>query len=261
MMADQRTPPRPIRTLSVIMAVYNEEPTIKQAVDAVLVAELPDAIDLQLIIVESNSTDETRAIVTSYDDPRITLLLQDEPKGKGNAVRAGLSHVTGQIILLQDGDLEYSVEDYPKLLAPIIADDAKFVLGSRHAKGKPMREFADAKLTSRILNIGHWIFTGLFNAIYGTRLRDPFTMYKVFRTECATGLVWVSNRFDFDIELVAKLVRRGYAPLEVSITYHSRGYAEGKKVRLIRDPLTWIVALFRFRFSKLGRTPPPSSTA
>ena len=253
-------PRGPVHTLSVIMAVYNEEPTVKKAVDGVLSADLPDGIDLQLIIVESNSTDETRAIVSGYDDPRITLVLQDQPRGKGNAVRAALPLVTGQAILIQDGDLEYSVDDYPDLLAPIIAGETDFVLGSRHVKGKPMREFADEKLTSHVLNAGHWIFTSLFNAIYGTRLRDPFTMYKVFRTECIAGLEFVSNRFDFDHELVAKLVRRGYVPVEVPVTYRSRSYADGKKVRLIRDPLSWIVALVRFRFSKLERTPPPSDT-
>lgn len=254
-------PPGPVHTLSVVMAVYNEGPTVKQAVDAVLSADLPGGIDLELIIVESNSIDETRAICSGYDDPRITLVLQDRPKGKGNAVRAGLKHVAGQVVLLQDGDLEYSVDDYPSLLAPIINGEAAFVLGSRHAKGKPMREFADEKLTSRIMNAGHWIFTALFNAIYGTRLRDPYTMYKVFRTECIDGLDFVSNRFDFDVELVAKLVRRGYVPVEVSITYHSRGYAEGKKVRLIRDPLSWIVALLRFRFTSLERTSPTPDIA
>lgn len=236
------------------MAVYDEEPTVKKAVDAVLLAHLPGDMGLQLIIVESNSTDETRAIVSSYDDPRITLILQDAARGKGNAVREGLTLVTGQVVLIQDGDLEYSVEDYPDLLAPIIAGETDFVLGSRHAKGVPMRDFADARLVSRIMNAGHWIFTGLFNVFFGTRLRDPFTMYKVFRTECTTGLDFVSNRFDFDYELVAKLVRRGYVPVEVPVTYHSRSYADGKKVRLIRDPLSWIVALFRFRFTPLERT-------
>jgi glycosyltransferase involved in cell wall biosynthesis len=236
------------------MAVYNEEPTVKKVVDAVLHADLPGDMGLQLIIVESNSTDETRAIVSSYDDPRIALILQDVARGKGNAVRQGLTQVTGQVVLIQDGDLEYSVEDYPDLLAPIIAGETDFVLGSRHAKGVPMRDFADARLVSRIMNAGHWIFTSLFNVFFGTRLRDPFTMYKVFRTECITGLNFVSNRFDFDYELVAKLVRRGYVPVEVPVTYRSRGYADGKKVRLIRDPLSWIVALFRFRFTSLEGT-------
>ena len=260
-MSNPSAPPGTIDTLSVIMAVYNEAPTVKKAVDAVLYADLPAGTEIQLIIVESNSTDETRGMVTSYDDPRLKVVLQDEPKGKGNAVRTGLKYVTGQVVLLQDGDLEYSVEDYQVLLAPISAGEAEFVLGSRHAKGKPMREFAGDHLTSRLLNAGHWVFTGLFNAIYGTRLRDPYTMYKVFRTECIEGMDFVSNRFDFDIELVAKLVRRGYVPIEVPVTYHSRGYDEGKKVRLIWDPLTWIVALIRFRFASLGGSSPSRDIA
>ncbi|MDH3470884.1 MAG: glycosyltransferase family 2 protein [Acidimicrobiia bacterium] len=237
--------------LSVILAAYDEEATIAEVIDSVLAVSLPDRVELELIIVESNSSDDTRDLVSKYTDPRVSLVLQDEPRGKGHAVRQGLRHVTGDIVLIQDGDLEYSVADYPALIEPILQGRTQFVLGSRHVKGRPMRDFADAKLTSRILNAGHWIFTGLFNLLYGTRLRDPFTMYKVFRTECIHGLEFVANRFDFDYELVAKLVRRGYQPLEVPVIYHSRGFDAGKKVRPIRDPLTWIVALFRFRFSKL----------
>ncbi len=154
-------------------------------------------------------------------------------------------------MLIQDGDLEYSVDDYAVLLDPIISGTADFVLGSRHEPGRPMREFEGARRTSALLNVAHWTFASLFNVLYQTNLRDPFTMYKVFRTDCIDGLDFVADRFDFDFELVAKLVRRGYMPIEIPIHYESRGFDEGKKVRMIRDPLTWIVALVRFRFSSL----------
>jgi glycosyltransferase involved in cell wall biosynthesis len=244
--------PRPVEMLSVVLPVYNEEETIEEVLRNVLKVSLPPGVQLQLVVVESNSKDRTRQLVQDYElDPRVSLVLQDAPRGKGNAVRAGLRHVRGDAVLIQDGDLEYSVDDYAVLLERIICGDADFVLGCRHERGRPMREFEGAKGTSTVLNAAHWTFATLFNLVYGTNLRDPFTMYKVFRTECIEGLDFVADRFDFDWELVAKLVRRGYRPIEIPVSYNSRGFDEGKKVRPIRDPLTWLVALVRFRFSHI----------
>ncbi len=103
------------------------------------------------------------------------------------------------------------------------------------------------------MNLGHVFFTALFNVVYGTRLRDPFTMFKVFRRDCLYGLTFESNRFDFDWELVGKLVRAGYRPLEIPVNYRSRSFSEGKKVSFFRDPLTWIRACFKYRFVRLGK--------
>ena len=115
-------------------------------------------------------------------------MLQDAPRGKGAAVREGFEHVTGGIILIQDADLEYSVDDYPKLIDPIWRGDVDFTLGCRHVPGQPMRVMDEMRNVARIVNVAHWVFTWLFNVTYGTRLRDPFTMYKVFRTECLDGV-------------------------------------------------------------------------
>lgn len=234
------------------MPVYNEEATVAEAVDNVLATPLPKGVTLELVIVESNSTDDTRQIVEKYERVAgVELILQETARGKGNAVREGFRHLTGDVVLIQDGDLEYRVEDYPRLLEPIIEGRADFVLGSRHTPDGAIRRFVDAKHISLVMNVAHWFFATLFNVVYRTWLRDPFTMYKVFRRECIQGLEFVANRFDFDWELVAKLVRSGYRPLEVPVSYFSRGYASGKKVRFFRDPLTWLVALVRFRFSRL----------
>src|SRR5262249_34208679 len=149
-----------------------------------------------------NSSDGTREIVQEYASrSSVTLILQDRPRGKGYAVRAGLRSATGDAILIQDGDLEYSMDDYPSLLAPIEAGTSAFVLGSRHVRGQPMRHFEESRATSAMLNTAHWIFTALFDVVYDVRLRDPFTMYKVFRRQCLDGLDFVSDRFDFDWEL------------------------------------------------------------
>ncbi|MCW3045074.1 MAG: glycosyltransferase [Actinobacteria bacterium] len=237
--------------LSVVLPVYNEAATVGSIIDDVLALDLPD-IDIELIIVESNSSDGSRDVVAGYaDHPRVKLVYQDRPSGKGSAVRAGFCHAAGDILLIQDADLEYRVEEYPIVLAPLIANEANFVLGCRHSPGKAMRHFEAARHMSWLMNGAHWAFTTMFNVVYRTKLRDPFTMYKVFRTSCIVGVPFTSNRFDFDWELVAKLVRLGNIPLEVPITYVSRDFDSGKKVRFFRDPLTWMVALAKFRFTKL----------
>lgn len=241
--------------VNVVMPVYNEAETITEVLDAILAYEHP-AVDIQLVIVESRSTDGTRELLQPYGEhPRVQLFFQDVPRGKGNAVREALRHVTGEIILIQDGDLEYEVSDYTALLEPILAGRTAFVLGNRHVPGVPIREVADHWWLSRLMNGAHWVLATLFNVTYGTRLRDPFTMYKVFRTSCIDGIEFVADRFDFDWELMAKLVRSGYMPLEVPVSYQARGFHKGKKIRPFRDPPTWIAACFRFRFCALRPSP------
>ncbi len=123
--------------------------------------------------------------------------------------------MTGDIILIQDADLEYSVGDYPKLIEPIMRGDVDFTLGCRHVPGQPVRVMEEMRKVARIVNAAHWAFTWFFNITYGTKLRDPFTMYKVFRSECIEGVEFVADRFDFDWELAGKLVRLGYKPIEI----------------------------------------------
>ena len=233
------------------MAVYNEAETVATAIDRVLAVDIPD-VEVELIVVESNSTDGTREVVSRYAaDPRVRLVLQDAPRGKGAAVREGFEHVTGGIILIQDADLEYSVEDYPKLIAPIMRGEVDFTLGCRHVPGQPVRVMDEARFVALVVNSAHWVFAWMFNITYGTKLRDPFTMYKVFRSECIEGVEFVADRFDFDFELAGKLVRLGYKPIEIPVEYEARSFHGGKKVRFFRDPPTWVAACLRFRFSSL----------
>jgi len=241
----------PIR-LSVIVPIFDEQATVQAALDALLAKELPD-FNLEVIIVESNSTDGTRGIVMRYrDHPRVKLILEETPRGKGHAVRAGFAHATGDILLIQDADLEYSLDDYESLLVPIVAGQAAFVLGSRHnGSSWKIRRFTGQPLQALMLNAAHWGFTLLINASFGIWLKDPFTMYKVFRRDCLEGLTFQCNRFDFDWELLIKLVRKGYHPVEIPVNYCSRSFKEGKKIRMFRDPLTWILAWARARFGPL----------
>ena len=128
-----------------------------------------------------------------------------------------------------------------------------FVLGCRQSPEGHwgMRHFGQQSGLSKVMNLGHVGFLLLFNVVYQQRLRDPTTMYKVFRRDAYEGIRFTRDRFDFDWELVCKLVRRGHVPIEVPVNYHSRSFAEGKKVRFFRDPLTWIRACFKYRFSRL----------
>ena len=251
-------PARRAQRLTVIMPVFNERATFAIVMDQLLRKSIP-GIDIAIVVVESNSTDGTRDIVARWEGhDRVTVVYEEVARGKGHAVRRGLAHADGDYILIQDADLKYDLDDYDVLLEPLTSGRAAFVLGSRHGKDGPtwkVRHFADQAAVSWVMNLGHVLFTALFNVTYGTRLRDPFTMFKVFRRDCLYGLTFEANRFDFDWELVGKLVRAGYRPLEIPVNYRSRSFSEGKKVSLIRDPLTWLRACVKFRFQPLGKKP------
>lgn len=238
--------------LSVVMPAYNEAATVAVAIERLLAKRLAGA-DIEIIVVESASTDGTREIVARYEDrPRVRVVWQDRARGKGNAVRAGLEKVRGDYVLIQDADLEYDLEDYDALLRPLLDGQAAFVLGARHGGAAwKMRQFSGQPFLSRTMNFGHVFFRGLINVLFGTRMRDPFTMYKVFRRDCLHGLRFECDRFDFDYEIVLKFLRKGYRPLEIPVNYRSRSFAEGKKVSILRDPLTWLRALAKFRLVKV----------
>jgi hypothetical protein len=239
--------------VSIIVPVFNEQRTVRQLLDTLLTKTLEGARK-EVIIVESNSTDGSRQIVESYaQHDNVKIILQSGPRGKGYAVREGLAAATGDIILIQDADLEYDLDDYEGLLGPLIAWQSMFVLGSRHQFGWKMRKFTDAPFMAGILNIGHQFFRTLINLALRAQMTDPFTMFKVFRRDALFGIDLLSSRFDLDIELVMKLVRKGYVPLEIPVNYTSRSFAEGKKVSFVRDGLTWVSTILRFRINPIGR--------
>ncbi len=257
-----------IETVSIIIPIYNEEPTIVDLLSRVLNQALPSNLKKELIIVESNSTDGTREKVQGFlkslnesgnklPQTQIRLILQEQARGKGHATREALSLATGEVILIQDGDLEYDTADYPQLIQPLLDGHADFVLGSRHlsAGSWKIRKFAESPLTAFYMNLGGSIFHFGFNKLYHVNLTDPTTMYKVFLRSCVEGVVFESNRFDFDFELVAKLIRLGFTPLEVPVSYRSRGFDKGKKVNILRDPFMWVWSIIKFRFKRIKRIP------
>jgi hypothetical protein len=247
-------PVAPRRTLSVIVPAFNERSTFSVLMERLL-AKTIESVDIEIVLVESNSSDGTREDAVRFGQhPRVRLILQDRPRGKGNAVRAGLAACTGDIVLFQDADLEYDIDDYDDLIAPLLEYRRNFVIGSRHvSKGRvwKIRQFNDSVGLSAFFNAGHVFFLALFNFMYRQRLKDPFSMFKVFRRDCLYGLTFECNRFDFDFEIVIKMLRKGYRPLELPVNYRARSPSEGKKVSVLRDPVTWIRALLKFRFGRL----------
>jgi glycosyltransferase involved in cell wall biosynthesis len=265
--------------LSVIMPVFNEARTFNTTIRQVIAQRVP-GMTKEIVIVESNSKDGTREMVLKYavgkpksvvlkdagkpherqrflkyrgktvGNDRIVILLENRPQGKGHALKTGFQEASGDIIIIQDGDTEYKTSEYPKLVKPILQGKAAFILGSRHAHGSTwkVRKMHNT-FYANVINVGHWGFTTLFNILYGVRLTDPATMFKVFRRDAAKDLHWVSNWFELDWEMVAKLIRKGYKPIEIPVSYDSRSTAEGKKIRFLRDGtlVFWAIVSFRFR--------------
>jgi hypothetical protein len=241
------------RTCSIIVPVYNEKNTFPELMRTLLAKRLDHlGLEREIILVESNSTDGSRELVAGFDStPGVKILWQDRPRGKGNAVRAGLAIATGDIVLIQDADLEYDVNDYDALLEPLLAGRAAFVLGARHGGRLRMRQFEEQKLLGETLNVAHLLLAGFINVLYRQNMKDPFTMFKVFRRECLYGLQLECNGFDFDHELVIKLVLKGYRPLEIPVNYRARSFKQGKKISFFRDPPGLIAADLKYRLRRL----------
>ena len=248
--------------VSILIPVFEEAATVGELLDRVLSQPL-DGCDKEIVIIESNSTDGSRRIVEQFVErlarlPRdsgteVQLILERRPLGKGHAIRRGLAAARGDIVLIQDADLEYEVTDYPELLRPIVEGRTDFVLGSRHMGTRRwrVRQFGGSSLQALAMNLGGMLFHGFFNLVYGVRLTDPTTMFKVFRADCLRGIDLRCDRFDFDFELVGSLLRAGFAPLEVPVSYSSRGFEAGKKIRVLRDPWGWVLAILRCRLQTL----------
>jgi hypothetical protein len=245
----RRTPTTGEEKLSIVFPCFNEAKYVGQVIETILQKQLK--IEKELIIVESNSTDGTREIVQQFEGrPGVKIIFEDRPQGKGHAVRTGLAAVAGTIVLIQDADFEYDIDDYDALLEPILQRRTSFVLGSRSLglDDWKVRKFANGAGKAAILNLGQLVFARTFNILYQKNITDVNTMFKVFRSECLDGLNLESNGFELDIELACKLVRNGYAPIEVPVNYVARGFDEGKKISFSRDSIVSYAAFFRYRF-------------
>ena len=250
---ERETRSDPSERLTVIMPAYNEGLYLGRVLEELLSKQF--AIPHEVILVESNSTDGTREIAQSFEGtPNLRVIYEDSPRGKGAAVRRGLAEATGTIVLIQDADFEYDLDDYNALLEPIIQRRTSFVLGSRSLglDDWKIRRYPRSPAKALLMNLAQVIFAQTFNLLFQQRVTDVITMFKVFRRPCVDGIDFVANSFNFDIELACMLVRSGYAPMEVPVNYVSRGFDEGKKVNFVTGFPSSFLMFFRCRFRRLG---------
>ena len=237
--------------VSIIIPVYNEAKAFPELIKRVYNVNL-GKLKKEVIIVESNSSDGSRELVKNYKKrPNTKVIYENKRNGKGNAIRLGLKSATGDIIIIQDADLEYDTNDYKRLISPIIEGKTSFVLGSRSLKKGHwrIRALKGDKLSSIVLNYGGLVLNLAFLLLYGVKMTDIATMHKVFTRDAIRDINFNARGFDFDAELIAKLLKKGIKPIEVPVSYKARSFEEGKKVHIIRDGLESLWAIIKYRFS------------
>lgn len=236
--------------LSVIIPAYNEGRTIQEIIDRVRAVAIP--LEKEIIVVDDFSTDGTREILKKLPAGDVKVFYHPENRGKGAALKTGFKEASGEILIIQDGDLEYAPAEYPKLLEPILTGRAEVVYGCRFSSNLSL---AEVIRQHRVFRSWHFFYylgnrsLSLCTALlYGTPITDMETGYKVFKAEVLRSLDLSANRFDFEPEVTAKILKKGIKILEVPISYHGREYAEGKKITW-RDGLAAIKVLIKCRFS------------
>jgi len=233
--------------VSIILPVYNEESSVGavlESVSSVALSSLPEPVDREIIVVDDASTDRTAKIIARI--PGMKLFRHETNRGKGAAIRTGLAHVTGDIVLIQDADMEYSVEDYPDLLRPFMESDVQVVFGSRFLKRRWPRNMRWPNwLANRMLTL-------LTNILYQAGLTDEATCFKVFRSGLIRSLPLRANGFDFCPEVTALARLRNVRIREVPVEYIGRTHAEGKKVRWT-DALQAVKTLIAYRLRQRSK--------
>ena len=219
--------------LSVLMPVYNEEKGLATILERV--AAVP--VEKEIIVVDDCSRDGTWEILQSLRIPGLRLFRHEVNRGKGAAIRTALTHATGDAVIIQDADLEYDPRDYLRLLQPLLEGKSKVVYGARPLSRQKL-----------LLHLGNRFLTWVTNILYGTRLTDMETCYKLMAAEVTQDLTIECNRFEIEPEITAKITRRGYTIIEVPISYEPR---QEKKLSPWKDGWPALRALIRYRFGKI----------
>lgn len=242
--------------LSIIMPVYNEQTTLEEIIHRVRMVDLtvdrdgtnpllqgPILLTREIVIVDDGSTDGTRTILNrlrAENAPDLQIIYHEKNGGKGAALRTGFQHSTGDILVIQDADLEYDPRDYVKLLEPLLEGRSPVIYGSRFMGGP-------RSAMSLSHTLGNQLLTILTNLLFGTALSDMETCYKCFRRDVIADMPLRSRRFEIEPELTAKILKRGYPIFEVPISYNGRAFHEGKKISW-QDGFTAVRALIKYRF-------------
>jgi dolichol-phosphate mannosyltransferase len=224
--------------LSIIIPTYNEEKTIMEILKRVLQAPLGNGVEREVVVVDDGSVDSTGALMKAYKGSKEVFYYRKENGGKGSAVRYGIEKSTGDIVLVQDADLEYDPNDYQKLIQPIIKGETPVVYGSR--------ELAHSEHSSYLFYLGGKAVTMATNLLFGTRLTDEPTCYKVFDAKLLKSVQLESTGFEFCPEITAKVLRKGVKIKEIPISYAPRDRKHGKKIKAW-DGVVAIWTLLKYR--------------
>jgi glycosyltransferase involved in cell wall biosynthesis len=228
------------RTLSVIVPVFNERNTVAEVLRRMRRVNLP--VDLEIVVVDDGSTDGTTQILAALEDSTVQVVHHPTNQGKAAAIRTGLQHVRGELVLIQDADLEYDPEDWPRLLRPVLRGRSDVVYGSRFS-GEGGSMPASDWVGNRFLSL-------TTNLLYNTSLSDMECGYKLFTRKVLDDITIESDRFDFEPEITAKVLRRGYRIYEVPVSYAGRPASEGRKFDW-RDGVRALRTLVRYRWGDL----------
>lgn len=235
--------------LTIIIPVFNEQKTILEIFKKVASVKLPSSIRKEIIVIDDGSTDSTPDMLIKFQAKNKTfqILRHDRNQGKGAAVRTGLENATGDIIVIQDADLEYDPNYFPLLLKPILSKRADIVYGSRLID-YPLKLWGKNKTILPIHLVANWFLTGLTNFFFNSNLTDMETCYKMFKIKTLKGINIKSNGFEFEPEITIKFLKKEYKIFEVPITVKPRNYKAGKKINFW-DGLMAIWTILKYRFS------------